>query len=787
MKFFWKKFSHIVLSKKGIWLLALAVLTVVMLFFAVKVQLSYELAKILPKTDPNFQLYESFKQRYGEDGNIMVLGIEDPNIFELGRFQNWYDLGQEIRQIEGIKEVVSIANLKALVRNDSAMRFDLTPVLKARPRTQIEVDTTKAMLARLPVYKGLIFSEDNTAHLMLATFSQSAINDKSRISIVKAIKQKAEAFSQKQGLSVHLSGMPYIRTELTSVLVNELMLFLVLAVGVTALILAFFFRSFQVVFFALLVVLIGVVASVGIMSIFGYKITILTGLIPPIIVIIGVPNTIFILNKYHEELRKKLSKIDALHITIEKIGPTLFLANVTTSIGFGVFMFTGSAFLVEFGQVASLSIMLTYLISIVFVPIFFSYLAAPSESNMAHFQSPLVNRFLDWVDVVVHNHRSKLYWVIAGITTLGVIGLVQIKAIGFVVDDLPADNVILTDLKWVEKHFRGVMPFEVSIDAGKAGGATNPLLLNKIKRMEKEFAKYPEFAEPISLVKATKFIYQAYRGGSSKYFVLPGIDELSKLKDYKSSTSGREGLFNSFLDSTRRYTRVSFQMADVGTVRTTELRKQLQGKIDTIFGFDADGVAIPKDERFDAKITGNAVVYALQNDYLAQNLIESTILAIILIAFIMWLLFANWKLIPVAILPSLIPLIITAGLMGFAGIALKPSTILIFSIAFGVSSDGTIYFLTRYKDEFLHGKMSIAKAISHTIMHTGVSMFYTAIILFSGFFIFVASTFKGTQALGMLVSITLLMGMICNLILLPAMLMTIDKRSKKGTVLSEEN
>jgi predicted RND superfamily exporter protein len=202
----------------------------------------------------------------------------------------------------------------------------------------------------------------------------------------------------------------------------------------------------------------------------------------------------------------------------------------------------------------------------------------------------------------------------------------------------------------------------------------------------------------------------------------------------------------------------------------------LQAKADTIFNFDKESSQWkPKEQQVDVKLTGNGVVFTKGNDYLLGNLGESTLLAIILVSMVMASQFLNFRTVMISTIPSIIPLIITAGIMGYFGIPLKPSTTLIFSIAFGIASDGTIYFLTKYKEEILKGK-SISQAVSETIKYTGISMFYTAIILFFGFGIFVASGFKGTVFLGLLVSITLLIGMISNLILLPCFLMTLDKK-----------
>ena len=780
----WHSLSVFILKNRATFLALVAFLALTMGFLATKFQVASELPKILPKTDSRFQLYETFKKRFGEDGSVMVLGVETDKMFQLNFFQHWQDLSKEVAAVKGIEKVVYAGNVFRIIKNDSLKRFDTEPLINHRAVSQREVDSVKNGLNKLPVYKGLVIDETEKAHLMLITFDQKSINDKSRVSAVRDIKELAYKFENEQNINVHLSGMPFIRTEMTAQITNELGIFVTLALLVTMLILYAFFRSLKIMFFALIVVLIGIVSSLGIIVLFGYKITIISGMIPSLIVVIGVPNTIFILNKYHEEYALHGNKMLALQTTIEKIGQTLFLANLTTSIGFGVFAFTGSSFLAEFGVVAAINVMLTYMVSLIFIPLVFSYLNPPSEKETSRLESGRIAKILYKIENLVNTKRSVIYSVITIIILLSIWGMSQIKSVGYIVDDLADDNPILTDLQYVEKHFKGIMPFEVAIDTYEAGRVTgSPELLTKIKRMEKEFAKYPEFTKPVSIVTAAKFLYQSMRGGDPKYFVLPGIDELSKLREYNSSAKGKENFTSGFVDSTKRYTRVSFQIADCGTVRTNQIIKELQPKVDSIFNYNAENNEVYKkgDERgYDAKITGNSVIYAWQNDYLQSNLIESTLQAIVLICLIMALLFRSWKMVIISTLPSLIPLLITAGLMGFFNIHLKYSTILIFSIAFGISSDGTIYFLTRYKDELLNKKRTVKEAISETILNTGISMFYTAIILFTGFFIFTASSFRGTQSLGILVSITLLMAMICNLVLLPAFLMTFNKKESEG-------
>ncbi len=779
MVVFWQFASYCILKYRRSFLLFLAIIICFLLYFATKIKVSNELPKILPKSDSRFQLYESFKNTFGEDGSVLVLGIESQKMKELKLYTKWQILADSIQKLQGVDKVVYSGNVLQMLKDDSLKLFTTRPLIGHIANKQEEVDSVFGQLRKLPVYQNLIIDSTENVHLMLVNFDKHSINDQNRIFLVKKIKAMMSRFENTQNEVLHVSGMPFIRTEMTAQISNELMIFLVLAILVTTFIMVFFFRSAVVMFSSLAVVLVGIVSSLGIISLLDYKVTIISGLIPPLVVVIGVPNIIFLINKYHEEFLKTQNKHLSIKTAIVKIGPTLFLANVTTTIGFGVFAFTGSLFLKEFGIVASINIMLTYLVTMVFIPIVMSYAKEPTITKSRLSENNKIAKILLSIENLVFQKRSKVYIAVVGILLFMIVGITQIKSVGYIVDDLVENNPILVDLRFIEKNFKGVMPFEIAIDTYQAGRVNSPELLTKIKKLEKRLKQIPELTQPLSIVTVVKYAYQTYRGGNPKYYVLPGIDELSKLKEYSGSLKGKQDYTSGLVDSTARYTRISCQIADCGTIRTNEIIKELQPSIDSIFNYNSDANLFYKkgDKRgFDARITGNSVIYAWQNDFLQSNLIESTFQAIFLICLVMAFLFRSWKMVVISTIPSLIPLIITAGLMGFLDIHLKYSTILVFSIAFGISSDGTIYFLTRYKDELLTNKKTVKQAISSTILNTGISMFYTAIVLFAGFFIFAVSTFKGTQSLGILVSITLLMAMFCNLVLLPAFLMTLNKK-----------
>lgn len=755
----------------------LALITSFMVYQASQIRLSYDFARVLPVDDPTYVDYLQFKKRFGEDGNVMVIGFQDKRLFNQAVFNDWSKLNKSVKSIDGIKDVLSISSLYNIYKNDSAGKFDFKPISPQSNYSQAQLDSVKNLIYSLPFYEGLVYNKETNATVMAITFNSKVLNSVDRIQIVKDILAITEEFAQQHQVKLHYSGMPYIRSYVMKRVSGEMTLFMALAVLVTAIILWVFFKSFSSVLFSLLISAIGVVWSLGIMQLFGYKITILSGLIPPLIIVIGIPNCVFFINKYHSEYIIHQNKIKALTRMIITMGVTLFLANVTTAIGFGVLYYTNSPMLVEFGVVAAIGVMLTFLVSLIGVPIVLSYLPIPKQKHTDHLQAKRINKLLKKVDFWVQHKRPVIYITVVIITTIGFWGMTQLNVLGYVVDDLPKKDPVYDDLHFFERNFHGVLPFEISIDSKKDGGilANNAAALYKINRLQKIFATHPEFSKPISIAEGVKFSYQAYRGGDPKYYKVPGATDLKSLSEYSGSLSGQGNKLQFFIDSSKRYTRVSFQMADIGSQKIKTLVQELKPRIDSIF---------PASE-YNVVLTGHSLVFLKSNDYLLKNLYESLTIEIILETLVALLLFRSLRIIILSKLPVLIPLVITAGVMGFLDINFKPSTILIFSIAFGISSDGTIYFLTRYRQELkTHGR-SVAQAVSITIRETGLSMIYTNIILFSGFAIFAASSFGGTVAMGVLVSLTLLIAMCTNLVLLPSILLSIDRRISRKTLLEQ--
>jgi len=763
----WKALTKSLLRNRIAYITVVLMLTIFFGWQATKVELSYNFAKILPPDDSSFVAYQEFKKNFGEDGNVMAVGIQPTDVFEPALFNDWIQITKEIKKVQGIKEVLSLGSAYNMEFDDSLEKFNVVPLITKDKLSTDEVAQLKETINSLPFYEGVIYNQEKQATLLAITFDDKELNSSRRIGIVEEIEAICDSFSVKHKTEVHYSGMPYIRSAVMKKVSGEMKLFSLLAILVTALVLWFFFRSFSTVIFSLLVVIVGVVWALGIMHLMGYKITILSGLLPPLIIVIGIPNCIFFINRYHKEYLKHNNKIKGISRMIETMAITLFLANITTAIGFAVLYFTNTELLVEFGLVSAVNVVVTYLITLVMIPIILSYLPEPKTKHTKHVEAKRINWFIGLIDNLIQHKRKQIYIVTAIITGLGFWGMSQMSVVGFVVDDLPEKEKVYRDLKFFEANFNGILPFEITIDTKKPNGvfADNAKIIYKIKSLQKLIAKYDDFSGSLSIAEGIKFSYQAYRGGDKKYYMIPSIGELKKLSDFSGTVKGKENKFKAYIDTAKQVTRLSYRMKDIGSKKTKELVAELKPKIDSIF----------KETEAKVSLTGHSLTFLKGNDYLLDNLIESLLIEIILIALVGLALFRSWKIIVLSKLPCLIPLVITAGIMGFLDMRFKPSTILIFSIAFGIASDGTIYFLTRYRQELKNNKkVTVPEAISICVKDLGVSMVYTAVILFSGFSIFIWSSFGGTVALGVLISLTLLVSMCTNLILLPAILISLS-------------
>jgi len=763
----WNAIATFVLKFRLLLIIGLVLATVFMGFMARKAELAYDFAKIIPSDDKDLVFFEEFQARFGLDDNLYILGFQDSSLFQLQNFEQYTALADSVSGMEGVSTVLSLNRLMSIEKNEEKKRFDFEPVMKRTPRSQAELDSLLRYIGRLGLYEGMVFNPETGANLMLIGMTPEALNSKRKQDLVWLIKDMGKRFEQKTGVKVHYSGVPYVRTVISKKVKEELQVFLGLSLLITTVFLFLFFRSFSPVLVPLVIIGMVVVWTMGTLGILGYKINILTGLLPPILVVIGIPNCIYLINKYHQEYSKHGDKTTALTNMVRKIGLVTLITNATTAIGFTVLIFTEISLLMEFGIVAGINIFHTFVISIILIPAILSYRKPPQERHIRHLSFPLTNRLIAFFSLLVNRYRLHVFLVTIGLIAISIVGILQIKAVSFMVDDLPEDSSVKQDLYFFESHFKGIMPLEVVVDLGKPQRFRSSKYRKKIAALQDSLATLPYISRPLSSISFLRAANQAFMGNRYESdYALPGRN-WGLIYRYLKKQEDSAGLVNSFQDTTGQFFRVSLKVKDLGSLKMdSALQHEIRPMVERMMLDSAAGTR--------ADVTGTTLIFIKGNEYLIENLKTSMLIAFALVGLIMALLLRNVRMIIISMIPNFIPLMITAGLMGFLGVPLKPSTVLVFSIAFGISVDDSIHFLAKYRLELKLNNFDRMRALAVSLQETGTSMIYTSVVLFGGFIIFVGSGFGGTKALGALTSTTLFIAMFTNLILLPCLLRTFD-------------
>ena len=773
----WRKTGQFILTYRWPLLIMLLAATAFMAYHASKVELSYEFSRAIPANHPANKTYQAFKQKYGQDGNLLVIGIQTPELFREKTFNDYSDLQRQLKKVTGVTDIISVPSSVNLVKDSSTEKLNATNIFSEKTLTQSEIDSSANIFLSLPFYQRLLYNPETNAWLMGVSIDKKVMNSKKRNAVVGDIRKLAETFGKNNNQEVYLSGLPLIRTELSTRIADEMKWFLLASVVLSALILLLFFRSFSSMILSLAVVIIGVLWSMGTMHLFGYNITLLTALIPPLIVVIGIPNCIYFLNKYHTSYNDKGDRKEALVTMVGRMGIVTLFCNLAASIGFAVFALTKSEILQEFGVVAGINIMVLFFVSLILIPVVLSFLPTPKSRHTKYLHNPRLNRWLDRLERWSLNHRKLIYGITLVVVAFSIVGIFRLKSVGYIVDDLPKTDKIFTDLKFFEKNFKGVMPLEILVDTKKKYGVSRNLSnLLRIDSLSQFLASMPEIARPLSIAEGLKFAKQAFFEGDSANYSMPAEYDLPALAQYltfKSDSAAPKNSFtklvSTFMDSGRQEARISVSMADVGSVRLPEILDSIQKRVDQLF---------PK-EKYSVQLTGTSITFLEGSRFIINGLKESIFWAFLLIALCMLYLFKSVRILLCSLIPNIIPLVITAGVMGWVGIPLKPSTVLIFSVALGIAIDITIRFLVNYKQELPHQQYDIKNTVIETIHSTGISIIYTSLVLIAGFIIFSFSGFGGTQALGWLTSLTLITATFTNLVLLPALLISLIKNKKQ--------
>lgn len=765
---FWTHVSRVILKGRYFILILIAAFTYFLASQMQYMRFSYTEANLLPADHKVNIEYNSFLDLFGEEGNLIILAVEDSTIFTPEKFNAWNNLSKKLDSFNEVDFTVAIGDIKKLIKNNNAKKFDVEPLYKKAPETTEEVLKIKhELFENLPFFDNFLFNKKTGTIRTVVYLEKDIVNTAARKDFIfDSFNPIIEQFEKDNNIDVRVSGMPYIRTMNAQNIIDEIGLFVGLALGVTALIFFFFFRSFRATFITLLVVSIGVVWAFGFIGLFRYEISVLMALIPPLIIVIGVPNAIFLINKYQQEVKKHGNQAKSLQRVISKVGNATLMTNVTTASGFATFIFTKSQLLQKFGIIASINILGIFILALLIIPIMYSFMPLPKEKHLKHLERKWIDAIVNWMESIVRNYRFSVYAATIVIIIASMIGVYMIKISGSIIEDMPKGKQFFKDIVFFEEEFGGIMPLEIVIDTKVEKGVMKLATLKRMNKLDETIDEIPQLSKSISVLNLVKYSKQAFYGGNPKYYQLPTNQEKNWILSYTKNSTSNANLLSNFVDSTGRYARLTTFMKDIGTNKMKLIEERIQQKIDKEF---------PK-EKYLVTMTGKALVFLKGTNFLVNNLVISLSLAILLIGIFMAFLFRSFRMIIISLIPNIFPLLITAGLMGYLGIPIKPSTILVFSIAFGISVDDTIHFLAKYRQELKANNWRIKQSVYAALRETGVSMFYTSIVLFFGFLVFTISSFGGTIALGGLVSVTLLFAMVSNLLLLPSLLLSLEKK-----------
>ncbi len=762
-------FASFILRWKAILFTIVIAITVFMLFQLPKLEIDYGVPNFLSKNNEAYQDYEYFKSVFGKEKQLYIIGIEKNPLNDSELYKHWKSLGDNFNKLWGVDSVVSVAHGLFYFQKDTTDKKLIIKDLAKNLTSAKELKAANELLSNLPFYKDRIINS-NGSNLMLVELKNDVFNSKHRDEVVKPIFRNIEEFETKTGVKIHISGLPYIKTIMRELIKNDFFKFILMAFVICFGMIFLIFRSPAPALASCIVVIIGLVWCLGSIVLLGSKINVLTGVVPTLVIVIGIPNCIYLINYFIKKYEIAKDKVDALNKTIREVGLATLLTNLTTSIGFFAFYITDSDGLKEFGRIAGLNVLFLFIISIITIPFILSVYPIKRKFQDKKQKIWLTN-FLNWISLSVQNNRPKIYFVASFLILFSAVGITRIKVSGNLTDDLPNNHSIFSDISWFENNFGGIIPLELYINTKKENRATNYRFLKKIQTLSDSLASIPQISEPISVGEIIKHAKQGYYNNDPTFYQPIISNERLFIYPYLQlkGGSGNSNQLSSYLDSNKQVTRISYLMKDLPSEEMDKLSIKVKEVVNHVF----------EGDEYETSLTGSSIVFLRGTEFLTKNLAQSITLAICIIGLLMAFLFKSAKMIFNALITNLIPLVLTLGFMGWVGINIKPSTILVFSIAFGIAVDDTIHFLAKYRIAMTNSPNKQANIIS-TIKDVGASMFFTSIVLFLGFIVFVFSGFEGTKALGILLSFSLLTAMLANLIFLPALLYPKNKETKKS-------
>ena len=720
--------------------------TAIWILFIPSLKIDFSIEHLFSKNDPAVERYFSFRDSFGREDNVITIIYEPDDGLRKELFVELEGLVYEIEDLPEVKNVLSIFSLSDLDENawigdlyDEDETWDKNSVLKKLKYIQSD-----------PSIGSRVLSKDLEYGAIIITLSDQANNHKDRTNLMDRIKD----LTVKTSPEWTYSGVSVLRTEYVRYMLRDNFIFLPPIALILITMLSYIFRSWVFVLLPMITVLTTVLWLLGFMGLVGLEINIMTYVVPTLLFIIGVSDAIHIQARFRENMAKdNSSPKESMLITMMQMSKVIFLTSLTTAIGFIALTTTSINIVQEFGLEIALGVMIAWFISILVVPSGIMLFRAFDDKNRSTF-SPLLYWLADTIP-----RRPWLFITIPLIISFTMIYKIKdVSTDASLMDDLRPKNQLYQDLKFTEKYFGGVLPFEVliSIDPSNNKKIIEPEIFPYIDKVESLLRSEMEESRFFSLSTFLRSV-KRIRGDDveaiySQEMIERIIEEQSK-QDLK------------LVSNDKKMTRVTGLIEN----KTSSEMKKIYNKLDSLSNSFPPYLSI--------ECTGTTVVALRTNDYLVQSLVNSLGLALFFISIVMAVMFKARSILFASLVTNLIPIFTILGIIAWFGVSIRPPTAMTFAVALGIAVDDSLHFLLRYRKELRQG-MNRVEAIKSTIINTGSALMITTTILVSGFSILLFSAFLPTYQFGLLSASMIGVALLCDITLLPALCLVLPNPNK---------
>ncbi len=741
-------------------LLLIAVLTVASVYFVARLRFDYNFDNFFPKGDPDLEYYFTYRAKFGNDNDYLLIGLENnKGIFDRTFLTRVDSLTRFLQRQPHVENVLSPTTVKNPVIEQFGY-FEI-PYLHVSEPERYSQDSANIYNTRELI--GTLFSEDaRSVSLFVQTTDDLAKGPSD--TLIAALYDK---LAELQLTDHHIAGKALAQSVFIEKMKVELAIFMSASILLVVFFLWITFRTAWGVLVPLVVVLLSVLWGLGVMGLFNKPIDVMTVLLPTIMFVVGMSDVIHILTRYVTEVSQGTEKLRALKVTLREVGMATFLTSLTTAVGFLTLLTTAIVPIRNFGLYTAIAIALAYVLAFTVLPAILLLIKRPNpvRARRVDLNWPILLRRM--LRFILRNPKAIL-GSSAAIVILSLVGISQIRVDTTLLEDLGDKDPIVLDFRYFEEHFSGVRPFEMHLVAAPGYSMYDKEVLQEIEKIEQYlYSSYGLnfISSPATVVKT---LSRAQNGGLQDYFILPVSErELQQVTRRLQALRKRSEL-RAVVTTDQREGRLTGKMSDIGSARASILNDSLRTFIHRNINPDI----------LQTRLTGSAMLLDKNNEYVTNNMMQGLLIAFLVIAVIVGLIYRSVPMVIISLIPNIIPLLMIGGIIGFMGINLNVSISIIFTIAFGIAVDDTIHFLSKLKLELMKGK-SLPYAVKRTFISTGKAIIITSCILVGGFLTLVFSTFDATFYVGVFISITLLFAVIADLYLLPVLILLFYRRGKK--------